>query len=360
MPRRRILLTGADSLAGSHILNLLLSDNNSSVRAVVGSPERAYAIQHQHRQGTLDLTVVPEEESTVPGAFDNALSDYGDPFHTVIHTVTANPSEEADCLARFINLETTTVIGFLKSLQEVAREVKRVVIVTSLTPYARWLIDPQIERSSRGAANAIHGSTVVDPEYILATSQASDNIIHDAVLRWMRESNAPFDNVWITAPSVYGPTVGLLETSSDLIEANRRIWNICSNEHREAMESPPYGIAQFLDVRDLALASVRAAYMTHASNKRFLISAGIMPSGSEIASFLVACFPGFQGRVQTNGTPAYRSFVEDPSVPFADIHLTATILGLSQYHSAEQTLADTARQILDLQQRKDWRRIIQS
>ncbi|CAO2653985.1 Nn.00g107180.m01.CDS01 [Neocucurbitaria sp. VM-36] len=357
MPGPRILLTGAESLAGSHVLDLLLSDNNSSVRAVVGSPERAYAIQRQYATSTtLDLTVVPEKDLTVLGAFDNAMSDYTNPFQIVIHTLTAGPSAEADCLARFINLETETMIGFLKSLEVLAKEVRRVVIVTSLTPYARWLTDAHVERNPR-VTDVSHSSAAVDPEYVLAASQAGDNIVHDAVVRWMRESHARFDVVWITAPSVYGPATRPLETSSDLLEANRRIWNICSNEHRERMETPPYGIAHFLDVRDLALASVRATFTALASNRRFIISAGTMPSGSDIARFLIACFPEFHGRVRMNG---YRSLAAGPSLVLADTHLTASLLGLSQYHTAKQTLADTARQILDLQQRKDWRRVIQS
>lgn len=252
MSRPRILLTGADGLVGSHILSLLLSYNNSSIRAVVGSRERAYAIQRQYGQGTttttLELSVVPERNLTVPGAFDDAMSDYVDPFQTVVHTLTADRSEEADCLARFINLKTEAIIGFLNSLNARAQGVRRVVIVTSLTPYARWLTDAQVERSSR-ATGRTQGSTAVDSEYVLATSQAGDNIVYDAVVRWMRASRARFDMVWITAPSVYGPATRPLETSSDLLEANRRIWNICSNEHRERMETPPYGIAHFLDVR---------------------------------------------------------------------------------------------------------------
>lgn len=85
-----------------------------------------------------------------------------------------------------------------------------------------------------------------------------------------------------------------------------------------------------------------------------------MHSGAAIARLLVAWFPEFRGRVRMNGSPPDRSVAESSSSTLADTRLTASILGLAQYHSAEQTLADTARQILDLQQRKDWRRVTQS
>ncbi|KAF1945602.1 NAD(P)-binding protein [Clathrospora elynae] len=348
MPRMRILLTGADSLTGSHILGLLLSDNDLVVRAAVGTREAAYAIRQQYRQGTsstVDLEVVPEKDLAVPGIFNNALT--GDSFDTVVHTLTANPSEQADCLARFINLVSESIINFLRSTQQFAKQVRRVVLITSLTPFARWL---QIERNS----------TVVDSEYILAASQAGDNIVHDAVSKWLRNSGAHFDVVYITAPSCYGPTTRTLETSSDLLEANRRIWNICSNEHRERARTPPYGIAHFVDARDLALASLRTIFTPRAGNQRFLVSAGLMPSSSDIAEFLVANFPELRGRVSMNGSPQDSTVPELSSLEPLDTSLAGAILGITRYRSAEETIIDTARQILDLQQRKEWKRIIQS
>ena len=68
----------------------------------------------------------------------------------------------------------------------------------------------------------------------------------DVVL--MRQ-DPPFDIAYITAPSIYGPAVYPLETSSDLTETNRRIWDICSSEPRERTDTSPYGMRNFTDVR---------------------------------------------------------------------------------------------------------------
>jgi nucleoside-diphosphate-sugar epimerase len=251
MAKTRILLTGADSLTGSHILAQLLSHDVISVRAVVNSREAAYTLHQQYRQTSfsLDVVTVSDRDLKVPGALEDVLSDLSEPFHAVVHTLTANPSDEADCLARFINLETETTIRFLSAVQEVARVVGRVVIVTSLSPFAQWLVDPQVDREAGTDINGHSDSPTTDLEYVLATSQASNNIVSDAVMKWMKESDAPFDVAYVTAPSVYGPTVYPLETSSDLAETNRQIWNICSSEPRERTEMPPYGITHFADVR---------------------------------------------------------------------------------------------------------------
>ena len=250
MSRRRLLVTGASSLIGSHILNQLLG-YDVSVRAVVGSSEEVQTLRQQYPSSSyprLDVAIVPHKESAIPGAFEGALRDHSEPFDTIVHTVAADPAEDADCLARLVNLETESSVNLLRSIRAVTSRVFRVVVVTSLSPFARWLVDPHIEPLSPGGYYNQQRAAEIDTEYVVATSQASDNIIHDALAKWMRDVHAHFDLVYLTAPSVYGPSIRPLENSSDLQEANRRVWNICNNAG-ERMSSPPYGIDHFTDVR---------------------------------------------------------------------------------------------------------------
>lgn len=251
MPVKRVLLTGAHNLIGSHILDQLLACN-VSVRAVVRSREEAHSLQQQYfhtNPSLLDFALVLQKDLAIPGAFDEALRGYPQPFDAVIHTVAADPSEEADCLSRFITLETETLINCVRSAKDIAPTVQRVIVTTSLTPFARWLVDPLVERNGRGPDASSQRVVDVDSEYVLATSQASDNIVYDTLWRWIKDAQARFDLVSVTAPSVYGPSIRPLENSSDLEEANRRIWNICCNDANERVTSPPYGIDFFTDVR---------------------------------------------------------------------------------------------------------------
>jgi nucleoside-diphosphate-sugar epimerase len=260
MPRTRILLTGANTFTGSHILVRLLS-HHTAVRAVVNSTEATSALQNQYERissSSVDFVTVSERESLVPGIFEDALRHTSEPFHAVVHTLNTNTSDEADCLARFIKLETDAIIGFLRSINEVSPAVRRVVIVGSLIPFARWLGDPHSLRISERAVNGHSSSPVVDSEHIIATSQASSNIVSDAVLTWVKQHGATFSIVFVTAPSVYGPAVHPLENSSELTETNRRIWNICSNEPLDQAETPPYGINHYSDVRVRLSVSCRA------------------------------------------------------------------------------------------------------
>jgi hypothetical protein len=84
-----------------------------------------------------------------------------------------------------------------------------------------------------------------------------------------------------------------------------------------------------------------------------------MPSGLEIAQYLVARFPELNGRIRMDGSPPRPRRTEDPSLDFLDQYLMTTILDIQQLRSAETTLTDTVRQILDLQKRKAWKSITQ-
>ncbi|ORX88887.1 hypothetical protein BCR34DRAFT_346067, partial [Clohesyomyces aquaticus] len=282
MPSKRVLLTGASNLIGSHILDQLLSFNDVAVRAVVASRDEALGLRQQYPSTShplLDFAIVAQKDIAIPRAYNLAPAQTYEPFDTVIHIVPPDPSEEADCLSRFINLETGALINFLRNVQDIAPGVRRVVIITSLTSFARWLVDPRLERNPRNANGSPARAPVIDSDYVLATSRASDNIVCDAIWKWSSENRVGFELISFAAPSIYGPSIRPLSNSSDLEDSNRRIWNICSNDSSELVTSPPYGIDYYTDVRDLAFAIVQAAFVPEARNRRFLVSAGMMPPG---------------------------------------------------------------------------------
>jgi nucleoside-diphosphate-sugar epimerase len=334
-----------------------------SVRAVVGSREEAQALEKRvasHASTSLEFAVVSPKDVKKPGAYNEALYGDSEPFDIIIHTVTSHMSEEADCLSRFINLETESLVNFLRSVTDIATNVRRVIITTFLSPFARWLVHPQPDWNSRGNTLSTQRPAEVDSEYVLTASRASDNIISDHLWRWIKDVNAGFDLVSITAPSIYGPSLRSINNSTDFEEANRRIWNICSNDGTDETTSPPYGIDYFTDVRDLAFAHVRAALIPEAGNKRFVVAAGTMPSRQVIRDFLVTRFPEIGSQIQPENFPPSRFMTGSIPPDTIDTAAAGTILGLVKYRSYEDTLTELARQILDLQRRREWRRIVQS
>ena len=85
-----------------------------------------------------------------------------------------------------------------------------------------------------------------------------------------------------------------------------------------------------------------------------------MLSGAEIARVLVRRFPELAGRVRADALTPRRQSSDYPTVAIADSQFIATILGLVQYRNVEDTVASIAQQILDLQRRQNWRRVVQS
>lgn len=100
--------------------------------------------------------------------------------------------------------------------------------------------------------------------------------------------------------------------------------------------------------------------MPEAGNKRFVVAAGTMPSREVIGEFLVARFPELASRIQSEGSSPSRIIMGSFPLDTIDTAAAGSILGLVKYRSYEDTLTDLASQILDLQRRREWRRIVQS
>jgi len=85
-----------------------------------------------------------------------------------------------------------------------------------------------------------------------------------------------------------------------------------------------------------------------------------MPPGAEISEYLVSRFPELRNRIRMDGYRRQPSQYIEPAYDFLDGYLVSTVLGITELHSAEATITDIVRQILDLQQRKTWKSIIHS
>lgn len=112
MAAHRILVTGANGYVGSHILRQLLASPSSntssqapqlnlgkepdcSVRAVVRSHDKVAAVKRDFSSPNLDFAVVPD--ITIPGAFDQALSQTDIPFDAVVSSTRAGSRPFVAC-----------------------------------------------------------------------------------------------------------------------------------------------------------------------------------------------------------------------------------------------------------------------
>lgn len=100
-------------------------------------------------------------------------------------------------------------------------------------------------------------------------------------------------------PLVLGPIVHYLNSLDALNTSNQRIRDIMTGKAKE--EIAPTGTFIWTDVRDLALAHVKAMELPEAGSKRFFVTAGYF-SNKEIADIIREAYPDLASKLPTEDT----------------------------------------------------------
>ena len=106
-------------------------------------------------------------------------------------------------------------------------------------------------------------------------------------------------------------------------------------------EIPPTGTFIWTDVRDLALAHVKAAEMPEAANKRFFVTAGYF-SNAEIADIVRDNYPELKDKVPPKGTKGGEFPVS--GLYKYDNTRSKEILGIS-YRDLKESIVDTVKSL---------------
>lgn len=106
-------------------------------------------------------------------------------------------------------------------------------------------------------------------------------------------------------------------------------------------EIPATGTFIWTDVRDLALAHVKAAELPDAANKRFFITAGYF-SNEEIADIVRDNYPELKDKVPAKGTKG-GEYPKDGIYKY-DNARSREILGI-QYRSLKESIVDTVKSL---------------
>lgn len=108
---------------------------------------------------------------------------------------------------------------------------------------------------------------------------------------------------------VFGPIHPKLQTLDNLNTSNQRIRDMMLG--KLADEIPPGGVNIWVDVRDLALAHIRAAERSEAAGKRFFVTAGYY-SNRELADDVRELLPDV--KIATKGGEFPQGMSSYPSV----------------------------------------------
>ncbi|VUC31102.1 unnamed protein product [Clonostachys rosea] len=267
----KVLLTGGSGFIAAHVLNALLH-RGYTVVTTVRSKEKGDQILAAHTDVVAQsrLTYAIVSDISQKNAFDSALANQpGAPFDYVIHTASPFPASFENPLKDVLEPAVNGTNGILQSVKQFAPSVKRVVITSSFAAMLDHKNPPKTYDET--VWNPVTWDEAVNDHSL--TYRGSKTFAERAAWDFVEKEKPNFDVVALNPPMVYGPVVHHLGSLSRLNTSNMRIRDFIQGKHRDN-ELPPTRNYLFTDVRDLALAHVKAIEVPEAGGKRFFVTAG--------------------------------------------------------------------------------------
>ncbi|KAL4863939.1 hypothetical protein BDV12DRAFT_206064 [Aspergillus spectabilis] len=294
-------------------------------------------------RGTVRSAETAEKDVAKPGAFDTAVKN----VHGVIQTATpfqifGVEDNERDLLKPAIH----GTLNILKAIQELAPQVKRVVLTSSFAAMADkskgnwtghvyseqdWNPSTYEEAAAEGAPAGLAYSTAK----VLAERAAWD---------FVKDNKPNFDIATIMPPMIYGPNINATANLKKLNTSSGDIYRLMSPQSRSTDPVPQNIFWSFVHVRDVAEAHLRAYDTPEAGGERFFICKGNF-TYQAFVDVLRENIPEIRDRVPV-GNSGNGAVPDD--VYTIDVSKSEKVLGL-KYHSLKETIVDAARSLLELE-----------
>jgi nucleoside-diphosphate-sugar epimerase len=156
----------------------------------------------------------------------------------------------------------------------------------------------------------------------------------------VKKEKPGFDLVTINPPLVFGPIVHYLNSLDALNTSNQRIRDFIQGKVRDKI--PPTGVYLWVDVRDVAMAHVRAIEVPEAGSNRFFVVAGHY-TNKRIVDAIRETHPELESRLP----PADSADDLPADIYDYDNKKSREILGL-KYISLKDTVGDTVKSLLEV------------
>lgn len=328
----KVLLTGGSGFIAAHAVDILLQRNHDVV-FTVRSDEKGQKILSNH-PGTPSskLSYVIVKDIAQEGAFDEAVKS-DPPFEAVLHTASPFHFNVTDVKKDLLDPAIIGTTTLLKAVKRNAPSVKRVAITSSFAAIINPAGHPKVY--SESVWNPI------TPEEAVASPQngyrASKTFAEKAAWDFVEKEKPNFDIATLNPPLVLGPVVHYLNSLDNINTSNERVANLIQGKWRDGL--PPSGIFIWVDVRDVALAHVKAIEVPDAGGKRFLLTAGYYSNG-EIATAIKNNFPDL-----ANNLPQDLKSDKPDDVYGIDNSRSKDILGI-KYRNLEESVIDTTKSLL--------------
>ncbi|VDB82643.1 unnamed protein product [Peniophora sp. CBMAI 1063] len=262
----KVLVSGINGYIGAWVTELYLAEGYT-VRGTVRSIERAgpYLRETFAKYGD-KFELVEIVDITAPGAFDEAVKGIEVVVHTAspVHWLAKEPSE-------IIDPAVNGTLSILHSVLEYGKDVKRVVFTSSIQ--AVWSV--QVDKPTTFTEKDWNEQAVqiVNEKGKDASGEikygASKILAERAAWAFVEEHKPTWDLAVINPPFTWGPPIHEVPSADKLNESQKMLFEILTGAWPEAYDAQGYVGA---DVRDIALAHVRAAQLPQAGGERVLVS----------------------------------------------------------------------------------------
>lgn len=321
----------------------------------VRSTDKGQKILDNHpkvNKDRLDFVIVEDIAKT--GAFDKAVQS-NPPFEAIIHTASPFHFNVTDVKKDLLDPAIIGTTGILESIKKHAPTVKRVVRLQPHPLLKSRLTQLQVITSS--FASILDSSTGNRPGYTYSEKdwnpiteeeaiqnpangyRASKTFAERAAWEFLEKERPNFTISTMCPPMVFGPIVRYLQNLDNLNTSNQRFAALMTGKAKE--ELPPTGIFIWIDVRDLALAHVKAVELPEAANKRFYVTAGHF-SNEEVADIMRDNFPELKNELPAKGTKG-GEYPEEGIFKY-DNSRVKEILGI-EFRSLRECVVDTVKSL---------------
>ncbi|KAJ4392796.1 methylglyoxal reductase (NADPH-dependent) gre2 [Neurospora sp. IMI 360204] len=363
-PKSKVLLTGGTGFIASHILDHLLecgfdvvvtARSHAKGERILASIDNAPNVVNTIG---CQVTYAVVDNIAQPGAFDEVIKT-NLPLHYCIHT--ASPYQLSfsdpvnDCLRPAIN----GTLFLLTSLQQHApSSLLRVVFTSSsaaiLNPPNHR---PVYDESSWPDDETLNWDLAKDPSAPGDTTyRASKKFAEQAVWNFMEKHHPSWDLATINNTYTFGPLPRSLDVKNDgqfrVNTSNERIIDCLTGKWSQGIP-PTAPVFTFVDVRDVAIAHVRAMTRPEAGGKRFYVVGGFF-SNPNIAGVVHGLRKAKQqGREVRNGKEVEmcQQCVKFDDFPenhwMFDNTRSKKMLGL-EYRRLEESVVDTVRSLREM------------
>ncbi|KAL7928310.1 hypothetical protein V8C35DRAFT_285374 [Trichoderma chlorosporum] len=336
MPKAPVLITGASSFVGAHVIEQFLSEG-TPVRGVVrsqSSADRVLKVNSQYAS-LLSFAIVPD--ITTPGAFDEAVKGVDGVIHVASPFKANIQDNEKDLLVPAIE----GTVQVLESTYKHAPQVKRIVITASfasIVDLSKGFRDGYVYDEKDFNPATYNEAKSKDTDFGFAYC-ASKVLAEKAAWKFVEENKPQFSVTVINPPVIYGPNRHFIDDLDNLNTSSGMFYSLM-NGSRSAV--PPTAFWAIVDVRDVAVAHKVAYYKPEAAEQRYLTTLGLF-SFQQICDILREEFPNLRDRVP----------VGNPGEPITGVYDVDNAkvkkeLGIN-FTSLRQMVIDTAKNFLDIE-----------